>query len=190
MKWPDPVPEIAVLAGGPGLTESQIDRLHPEDLADLLAKLKYDLIIIDCPPGNEHLERLGVTAASVALVVADAHPFAALGAGRVLDELQVARAKNRRGPTRWAVVMSRLDPRRTADRKMTDNFSESFPDAERLVVHQDIALSTATSTQSPLLWTMPVPPGRGIEDLGRIAKWCIAGTSKDWPPPPGKKHDH
>jgi chromosome partitioning protein len=31
--------------------------------------LNYDAIVFDCPPGNEYLERLGVVAADVALVV-------------------------------------------------------------------------------------------------------------------------
>jgi cellulose biosynthesis protein BcsQ len=40
--------------------------------------LNYDAIVFDCPPGNEYLERLGVVAADVALVVTNAHPLAVL----------------------------------------------------------------------------------------------------------------
>ena len=166
-------PGIRVLPGGPGLTESRVQRLHPEDLADALSKVDDDVVICDCPPGIEYLERLGITAASVALVVADAHPFAALGAGRVLEELQAVRAKGRRGPDRWAIVMSRLDPRRSADRRMTDNISEAFPDAQRLEVHQDVALANATSEQTPL--SIDPPQSRGVGDLLRIANWVTDG---------------
>ena len=169
----DAFPGIRVLPGGPGLTESRVQRLHPEDLADALGKLDDDVAICDCPPGIEYLERLGITAASVALVIADAHPFAALGAGRVLEELQAVRAKGRRGPDRWAIVMSRLDPRRSADRRMTDNIGEAFPDAQRLEVHQDVALANATSEQAPL--SVAPPHSRGVADLIRIAEWITHG---------------
>jgi chromosome partitioning protein len=169
---------IQVLAGGPGLTDSRVQRLHPEDLADALAKLESDVVICDCPPGIEYLERLGLTAATVALVIADAHPFAALGAGRVLEDLQDIHDKARRGPTAWAVVMSRLDTRRSADRRMTDNVTEAFPGVKRLEVHQDVALANATADQ--VLIMDAAPRSRGVEDLSRIADWAtgaIAATA-------------
>jgi len=168
---------IQVLPGGPGLTDSKVQRLHPEDLADALAKIPADIVICDCPPGIEYLERLGLTAATVALVIADAHPFAALGAGRVLEDLQDIRDKARRGPKRWALVMSRLDTRRSADRRMTDNVSDAFPGVHRLEVHQDIALANATSEQ--VLIMDAAPRSRGVEDLIRIADWALeAATSR------------
>lgn len=166
---------IQVLPGGPGLTDSKVQQLHPEELADALAKLDADVVICDCPPGIEYLERLGLTAATVALVIADAHPFAALGAGRVLEDLQDIRDKARRGPSRWALVMSRLDTRRTADRRMTDNVTEAFPGVARLEVHQDVALANATSDQ--VLIMDAAPRSRGVEDLTRIADWATTAAS-------------
>jgi chromosome partitioning protein len=161
---------IQVLPGGPGLTDSKVQRLHPEELADALSKIDIDVVICDCPPGIEYLERLGLTAATVALVIADAHPFAALGAGRVLEDLQDVKDKSRRGPKRWALVMSRLDTRRSADRRMTDNVSEAFPGVPRLEVHQDVALANATSDQ--VLIMDAAPKSRGVEDLTKIADWA------------------
>lgn len=166
---------IQVLSGGPGLTDSRVQRLHPEDLADALAKLETDVVICDCPPGIEYLERLGLTAATVALVIADAHPFAALGAGRVLEDLQDIHDKARRGPKSWAVVMSRLDTRRSADRRMTDNVTEAFPGVQRLEVHQDVALANATADQ--VLIMDAAPRSRGVEDLTRIADWATGAIA-------------
>lgn len=166
---------IQVLPGGPGLTDSKVQRLHPEELADALSKVDIDVVICDCPPGIEYLERLGLTAATVALVIADAHPFAALGAGRVLEDLQDVKDKSRRGPKRWALVMSRLDTRRSADRRMTDNVSEAFPGVPRLEVHQDVALANATSDQ--VLIMDAAPKSRGVEDLTKIADWASEASS-------------
>jgi chromosome partitioning protein len=169
-------PNLRVLAGGPGLTEAKVQRLHPEDLADAVSRFEdVDVVICDCPPGIEHLERLGLTAADTALVVADAHPFAALGAGRVLEDLAAMRERGRRSPTRWALVMSRIDTRRSADRRMTDNVSEAFPDVARLQVHQDTALANATSDQ--VLVMQVAPKSRGVEDLCRIADWATEAAA-------------
>jgi chromosome partitioning protein len=168
-------PNLWVLPGGPGLIEAKVQRLHPEDLADAVARADdVDVVICDCPPGSEHLERLGLTAADTALVVADAHPFAALGAGRVLEDLAAMRERGRRSPVRWALVMSRIDSRRTADRRMTDNVSEAFPDVPRFQVHQDTALANATSDQ--VLIMRAAPKSRGVEDLSLIADWATKGS--------------
>jgi len=51
------------------------------------------MLIMDCPPGVEYLERLGLVAADVALVCTDAHPLAILGATRVLNELNLRQQK-------------------------------------------------------------------------------------------------
>jgi chromosome partitioning protein len=171
-------PNLWVLPGGPGLTEAKMQRLHPEDLADAVSRINgVEVVICDCPPGIEYLERLGLTAADTALVVADAHPFAALGAGRVLEDLAAMRERGRRSPARWALVMSRIDTRRNADRRMTDNVSEAFPEVHRLQVHQDTALANATSDQ--VLIMQVAPKSRGVEDLCRVADWTMetANTS-------------
>ena len=67
-----------VLPGGPGLKGHEVMRLDPEALADAIAAFDHAAIIFDCPPGWDHLERFGLVAAEVALVVVDAHPFACL----------------------------------------------------------------------------------------------------------------
>ncbi|WP_339366845.1 ParA family protein [Gloeocapsa sp. PCC 7428] len=67
-------------------------------MADAVASLDYDILIFDCPPGVEYLERLGLVAADVALVCTDAHPLAVVGAGRVLNELSLRQKRDAREP--------------------------------------------------------------------------------------------
>ena len=54
------MPNLEVLPGGPELARHDIARLDPEDLADIVVDWPYDDILFDSPPGNEHLERLGI----------------------------------------------------------------------------------------------------------------------------------
>lgn len=113
---------LYVLPGGPNLTSHPIQSLHPEDLADAINTMPYDAVVFDCPPGNENLERLGLVAATVALVVTNAHPFAILGASRVIGILEGYRDKVRRGPERWALVLSQVDERRALDKHFPRNW--------------------------------------------------------------------
>ncbi len=55
---------LDVLPGGAELSNQTVQMTHPEELADAIANFSYELVICDCPPGNEHLERLALVAAS------------------------------------------------------------------------------------------------------------------------------
>lgn len=170
-----PEPQIVseylhVLPGGPELQDHAIQSLHHEDLADTLAELpEYDYVILDCPPGDLSLERLGITAANIALVATNAHPLATIGAGRVLADLDHSRSKGRRGPDRWAIIMSQLDLRRRLDRELEAELLATYPDVPRLPLGQDTNLSLASADQVPM--AVYAPKSKGIQDLLRIAEW-------------------
>jgi chromosome partitioning protein len=168
-KFQESMPSLHVLAGGPRLDSRDIDGLHPEELADLLGKLSYEVIICDCPPGNERLERLAITACQQALVVTDAHPFAVIGAGRVLAMLSDGLSKGRRGPTRWGLVCSRIDVRRTLDCELETTLSQLYPHIPRFVVSQDAGLAAATAARIPV--TQASQPVRSLPALKKILEW-------------------
>lgn len=164
---------LAVLPGGPTLTDHRVQALDPEDLSDALGASPHDVTIFDCPPGNEHLERLGLAAASVGLVVVDAHPFALVGATRVLEALEARKGKGRRGPSRWAIAMSRIDTRRAADKALGAALEQTFPGVRRVVVRQDVALASATADCVPVMKACPT--ARAVEDLVAVARWIRNG---------------
>jgi chromosome partitioning protein len=164
---------LHVLPGGPQLNDHRIQSLDPEELADAVKGMEYEAMVFDCPPGNEHLERFAITAASTALVVVDAHPFAIVGATRVLEVLDTRRGKGRKGPERWAFVMSRLDGRRSADRELAQALAEGFPKVPRLDVRQDVALAAATADRVPVMKACPA--SRGVADLTSITRWLRHG---------------
>jgi chromosome partitioning protein len=164
-------PYLQVLPGGPNLTGHHIQSLDPEDLADAVADLDYDVLIYDCPPGVEYLERLALVAADVALVCTDAHPLAVMGAGRVLNELKQRSQKKRKSPQRWAIVLTRIDLRRSMDQALDQQLSEAYPSIKRLIVHQDSALSWAGAERIPLMQYEPT--SKGAKDLQAIAAWIL-----------------
>jgi chromosome partitioning protein len=166
-------PNLHVLPGGPDLTDHNIQTLDPEDLADAVAPLNYDVLIFDCPPGVEYLERLGLVAADVALVCTDAHPLAVVGAGRVLNELNLRQQKGRKGAKRWALVLSKIDLRRSMDRAIDEQLAITYPSIKRLTVHQDSALAWAAAERVPLMQSEP--SSKGAKDLLAIAEWVTNG---------------
>lgn len=163
--------DLYVLPGGPNLTSQTIQSLHPEDLADLVKVMPYDLVVLDCPPGNESLERLGLVAAQVTLVVTNAHPFAIMGANRVMGVLESYRSRDRRGPKEWALVLSQVDERRALDKELPAQLVQRYSDIQHFTIHQDTNLSQAGAHQVPLMDF--APKSRSAEELASIAKWIL-----------------
>lgn len=164
---------LHVLPGGPELGSQRIQSLHPEDLAEAVKSLDYEAIVFDCPPGNEYLERLGLVASNTALVVTNAHPLAVMGATRVLEILEAYRDKGRRGPERWALILSQIDARRSLDKQFASQLAQRYPGISRFTVHQDTALSLAAAEQVPL---MDYEIGcRGATELVTVAQWILDG---------------
>lgn len=164
---------LYVLPGGPDLTGHNILSLDPEDLADAVASLDYDVLIMDCPPGVEYLERLGLVAADVALVCTDAHPLAVVGARRVLNELKLRHQKGRRGAKRWALVLTKIDLRRSMDQTLDKQLAATYPSIKRLMVRQDTTLAWAAAERVPLM--QYDPSCRGAADLQVVAEWVLNG---------------
>jgi chromosome partitioning protein len=167
---------LYVLPGGPNLTNQTIQSLHPEDLADALMPLPYDAVVLDCPPGNETLERLGLIAAQITLVITNAHPFAIMGANRVMGILESYRNRHRRGPKHWALVLSQVDERRALDKQLPAQLIQKYPDVEHFTIHQDTNLSQAGAQQIPLMDY--APRSRSAEELATLAAW-INQTSQE-----------
>jgi chromosome partitioning protein len=166
-------PGLYVLPGGPDLAGHIIQSLDPEDLADAVAQMDYEVLIFDCPLGVECLERLGLVAGDVALICTDAHPLAVMGAGRVINELKLRQQKGRRGAKRWALALSRIDLRRSMDQALDKQLAATYPTIDRLIVHQDSAIAWAGAERIPLM--KYDSNCKGAKDLQAIADWIFNG---------------
>jgi chromosome partitioning protein len=164
-------PTLHVLPGGPELGSQRIQSLHPEELAEAIKSLDYDAIVFDCPPGNEYLERFGLVAADVGLVITNAHPLAVMGAARVIEILESYRKKGWRGPQRWAFVLSQIDARRSLDKQFAPQLAQRYPETPRFTIHQDTTLSLAAAEQVPLMEY--AASSRGAAELLSLAQWII-----------------
>jgi chromosome partitioning protein len=158
-----------VLPGGPDLTSYGVQSSDPEDLADAVDALDYDVMLFDCPPGVEYLERLGWVAADTTLVCTNAHPLAVMGAGRVMNELDARQQKGRRGSRRYALVLSMIDLRRSMDQALDAQLANAYPHIKRLVVRQDTTLAWAGAERVPIMEY--APKCKGAEDLCQIVEW-------------------
>lgn len=150
------VDNMAILAGGPEL--EALDA--PLPLRDALAGVVADLVLVDCPPGHAHLDRLAMDAADVVLACCEPHRLAIAGAARVLDE-----ARAGRHAPRCAVVLGRMDERRGLDRAAPDLLAGAFG-LPVLPIHQDAGLALAMNAGG-----LPPTHGRAAEDLAAIAHW-------------------
>jgi chromosome partitioning protein len=170
---------LSVISASQELLSHEIQRLNPESLSDRIQDIGQSSghWIFDCPPGNEHLEKLAIVAADLALVIVDAHPYAIQGARRVMNELIDRKERGRIGAQKWALVMSRLDKRRSMDRALPKVLEKQFPDVPQLVVHQDTPLSAATIDRTPLM--THTKKCRGIDDLEKIYDWVMSFSNDD-----------
>jgi len=151
---------LDLLAGGPELETLTA----PRPLRDALAGVPADVVLVDCPPGHAHLDRLALAAADVVLACCEPHRLAIAGAARVLDE-----ARAHRPAPRCAVVLGRVDERRGLDRAAPDLLAGAFG-LPVLTVRQDAALAAALNAGG-----LPPEHGRAAADLDAVARW-IEGT--------------
>lgn len=152
---------LFLLAGGPDLETLETCR----GLREALHGVDADLVVVDCPPGLQLLDRLAMDAADVVLACCEAHRLAIAGAARALEE-----AKGRRHAPRRAIVLGRLDERRGLDRAAEDLLAGAFG-LPVFTVRQDSALSLALNAGK-----LPPEHGRAAEDLDAVARWMDRQT--------------
>lgn len=159
---------IQIYAGGPSLDDpSLITRLDPEDLRIARAKIPADIVIVDCPPGHQHLERLAIRAADIALIPFEPHPVAVIGMRRVIEGIEADRQVGRIVPRHVAVVISRFDPRQ---KRLHGNAREliDFWTGPVHTLRWDAALAQAMA--------LAEAPGscRAVEDLDTMRAWILS----------------
>lgn len=168
---PQRVGPFAIFAGSPALLSVEVSRADPEALADALDGIDgFDVAVIDSPPGAPTLERLAIVAADVVLGIADAHPFSLAGISRIVQDVEERRRKKRRGPSAVALIASKVDARRAADRELPEALRGMNAGAV-FTVPQDSALASATADRVPLMDA--APHSRAADALGLIADWSL-----------------
>lgn len=166
-------PYLDVLAGNNDLEDPDIARLDPDALAIALQPLPYDVIVIDCPPNHHQLSRFGLIAANSVCIPVDAHPYALNCASRLIQDMEHRRAKQRRGPDRWAIVANRIDTRRRLDAEMLADAEALFAGIPLFRISQDTMLSNS-SCERKLITDYANQKSKVIAELTAIVKWSGA----------------
>jgi chromosome partitioning protein len=166
---------LYVLPGGQGLQSRDVERAEPEELAFALKGFKeFDIIIFDCPPGTDYLERLGLVAANVALICTNAHPLGIIGAERVLHDIYRRQERDRPGPKHSAFVLTQINNTRKFDRELPHQLQQKYPDMPQLLIRQNTDLAWSTALRTPFMVNSPNP--KSIHDIERIARWTMQNT--------------
>ncbi|WP_338463089.1 ParA family protein (plasmid) [Synechococcus elongatus IITB7] len=157
-----------VLTGGIELEGGAIQQLDADELALSLQNIEADVVLFDCPPGQETLERFALMAANQALLCTDSHPQARLGIARLVNYLERRRQTQRHYP-RWAIAARIADRRRLADRSLVTDLQADYPSTPVFEIPSDSDLFYATANGIPLLEA--APKARICIALSSIWKW-------------------
>jgi len=147
---------LALLSGGPELEDVETTRPLREALADLEA----DVVLVDCPPGHAALDRLAIDAADTVLVGCESHRLAIAGAVRVLDD-----TKQRNKKARCALVVGRMDARRSLDKAAPDLLAGAVG-VPVFTMPQDSKLAGAMNAGS-----LPPATGTAADALAKVVKF-------------------
>lgn len=166
---------LFVLPGGSSLQGRDIEMADPEELSYAVKSLDdFKVIIFDCPPGSDHLERLGLVAANVALVCTNAHPLGIIGAERVLAEIRRRQERHQSGPEYCAFVLTQINKSRVFDNELPSQLAAKYSDVPQLCVRQNSDLAWATAQRVPLMDNSPSK--KSVEDIEQIARWVVQET--------------
>ncbi|MEL6882358.1 MAG: ParA family protein [Cyanobacteria bacterium J06650_10] len=177
-KSPEPLEaseNLFVLPGGSSLQGRDIEMADPEELSYAVGALsEFKVIIFDCPPGSDYLERLGLVAADIALVCTNAHPLGIIGAERVLAEIKRRQERDQAGPEHCAFVLTQINRSRVFDKELPEQLAAKYSDIPQLSIRQNSDLAWATAQRTPLMDNSPSK--KSIEDIEQIARWIAEET--------------
>ena len=132
------------------------------------------MIIMDCPPGSDQLERQVLVAADIALVCTNAHTLGILGAERVLGDIEHRQDRRQSGPTYCALVVTQVYKSRTLDKSVPESLLENLPNLPQFSIGQNTDLSWAGATGTPFMNTNPNT--KAIKDIEALARWIVQKT--------------
>ena len=166
---------LFVLPGGSSLQGRDIEMADPEELSYAVKALNdFKVIIFDCPPGSDQLERIGLVAEDIAQECTNAHPLGIIGAERVLAEIKRRQERHQSGPDYYAFVLTQINKSRVFYKALPEQLSAKYPAFPQLSVGQNSDLAWATAQRTPLMGNSPTK--KSIEDIEQIARWIAEET--------------
>lgn len=166
---------LYVLPGGATLQDRNVEQADPDELAFAIQQFsKFEVIIFDCPPGNDLLERQGIMAANIALACTNAHPLGILGAERVIRQIQSRQDRKQQGPEHLALVITQVNKSRVLDKNIPGSLAETYPELPQFIIGQSTDIAWASASETPFMDMNP--NGKGVQDIETLARWIARDT--------------
>lgn len=166
---------LYVLPGGAALQDRAVEQADPEELSFAIKGLdRFEVVIFDCPPGIDTLERQALIAANIALVCTNAHPLGLLGADRVVADIRHRQAREQAGPSHYAFVLTQVNKSRALDKGTPGSLAKDYPDVPLFSIGQNSDLAWATASQTPFMGIKPNK--KTIADIEALARWIFLDT--------------
>jgi chromosome partitioning protein len=183
------VPNLELLPSNIDLAAAELmlvqEVAREQSLMRVLAPLrvKYDFILIDCPPSLGLLTINALTAADGVLVPMEAEYYALRGMGLLMDSIE--RIKERLNPRLQidGILATMVDSRTLHSREVLERVADAFgPRLFKTVVKKTIRFAEAPVAGEPILTYAPTSPGAAAyrdlaqEVMDRVATRQPAGS--------------
>lgn len=178
-----PIPGVDLIPAGPALASADkvlAAEMGPEmRLRDGLAQLpagRWDVVLIDCPPGLGILSLSALVACQEVLVPVETRTMAVSGLVRLLETIAEVRRRYPPGPALLGILPCRVDMRTRLSVDVVDALRERLGQRVfRTVIRENIRLAEAFATRESVLTF--ARSSAGASDYRRAADELIERTA-------------
>ena len=137
--------QFDILPSDSSLTDADIKALS--DLKAALKAVKYDHVIIDCPPALGRISAAALTASDTAIIPTTADKYGYTAYMQTRQTIEQIQRRTNPGIQLAAVILSRYNPRTIIEREYREQFAASAPAV--YTVRNSIAVKEAQTVGTP-----------------------------------------
>lgn len=170
---------LAVAPSSPHLTGAEIELVEFDEREKALKKaiaplvFLYDYILMDCPPSLGLLTLNCLSAASSVLVPLQCEYYALEGLSRLLETVEMVRAKLNPSLRLEGILLTMFDPRNNLSHQVSEEVIKHFGNKVfETVIPRNVRIGEAPSFGKPIILYDPL--SKGAESYRSLAKELIA----------------
>lgn len=163
--YQEPQSGLHLLAGGPGLDSIEVS---PDAANEAIRTSGHEYVVIDTPASATPLSRAVVAASSHVLIATEPHPLGISGAAAMVQTVRADQYS--------AIVLSRLDLRRSLHRTIADQASTAFAPLEVMQFRHDGFLERSMAEGRPAALGRR---SKAIDDIYAVASKLLLAQTKE-----------